>query len=57
MKSLKEIFKCKKMGKIEIFKGTNEQFYFRVVASNGEIVAQSEGYVTKEGLTMPVFHT
>jgi uncharacterized protein YegP (UPF0339 family) len=37
------------MGKIEIFKGINEQFYFRIIADNGEIVATSEGYVSKQG--------
>ena len=35
------------MGKIEIFKGRNKQFYFRAVAKNGKIVAQSEGYKSK----------
>jgi len=34
---------------IEIFKSTlDSQFHFRVVAKNNEIVAQSEGYTTKE---------
>ncbi len=36
------------MGKIEIFTGVDEQFYFRVKARNGEIVAVSEGYTTKQ---------
>lgn len=31
-------------GKFEIFKGKNKQFYFRLKAANGEIVAASEGY-------------
>lgn len=35
-------------GKIEIFKGLNDQFYFRVKATNGEIIAVSEGYTTKQ---------
>ena len=35
------------MGKIEIFKGVNKQYYFRIVAENGEIVAVSEAYTTK----------
>lgn len=37
------------MGKIEIFKGQNGQYYFRVVAENGQTVASSEGYVSKQG--------
>jgi uncharacterized protein YegP (UPF0339 family) len=36
------------MGKIEIFKGSDEQFYFKVVARNGETIAISEGYTTKQ---------
>lgn len=32
----------------EIFKGKNGQFYWRLVASNGKIVAQSEGYTRKK---------
>jgi len=36
------------MGKIEIFKGSNKQYYFRVIAENGEIVSVSEGYTTKQ---------
>jgi hypothetical protein len=36
------------MGKIEIFNSKNKQYYFRVVADNGEIVAVSEGYTTKQ---------
>lgn len=36
------------MGKIEIFKGENNQYYFHIKASNGQIVAVSEGYTTKE---------
>lgn len=31
---------------MEIFKGKDGQHYFRVVAGNGQIVAQSEGYVS-----------
>jgi uncharacterized protein YegP (UPF0339 family) len=37
------------MSKFEIFKGTNGQFYFRLKAENGEIIASSEGYVSKLG--------
>jgi len=36
------------MGKIEIFKGTDKQFYFKVLAGNGEVIAISEGYTTKQ---------
>lgn len=35
------------MGKFEIFTGKNGQFYFRLKAGNGEIIAQSQGYATK----------
>jgi hypothetical protein len=37
------------MPKFEIFKGTNDKYYFRLKASNGEIIAQSEGYSSKQG--------
>jgi uncharacterized protein YegP (UPF0339 family) len=33
----------------EIFQGTNQQHYFRLKASNGEIILQSEGYVSQAG--------
>lgn len=36
------------MIKFEIFKATNGQFYFRIKSSNGQIIAQSEGYTRKE---------
>lgn len=36
------------MGKIKIFKGKDDQFYFKVLASNGEPIAISEGYTTKQ---------
>lgn len=29
--------------------GSNEQFYFSLHASNGEIILQSEGYISKQG--------
>ena len=31
----------------EIFKGKNDQFYWRLKARNGEVIAVSEGYTTK----------
>jgi uncharacterized protein YegP (UPF0339 family) len=35
--------------KFEIFKSkANHQWYFRLVASNGRIIAQSEGYHNRE---------
>ena len=34
--------------KFEIFKGKDEQYYFRIKASNGEPVAASEGYKQKQ---------
>lgn len=33
--------------KFQIFKGKDDQFYFRLRAENGEIILQSEGYTTK----------
>lgn len=36
------------MAKYELFKGTNGLFYFRLKAENGEKIAQSEGYSTKQ---------
>lgn len=35
------------MGKFEIFKGKDEQFYFRLKAGNGQNILRSEGYTTK----------
>lgn len=32
--------------KIEIFQGKDDQWYFRPVGGNGEILATSEGYAT-----------
>ena len=32
---------------IRIYKGEDDQFYFKVIAKNGQIVAISEGYTTK----------
>lgn len=37
----------------EIFK-SKDQFYFRLVARNGQTVAQSEGYKTKQSCTKTV---
>lgn len=37
------------MGKFQIFKGTNGQYYFRLKAENGETIAVSEGYTSKQG--------
>jgi uncharacterized protein YegP (UPF0339 family) len=34
----------------EIFRGKNKQFYFRLKARNGRIIAQSEGYKRKAGV-------
>lgn len=35
-------------GRIEKFQGKrNKQFYFRVKASNGQVVCQSEGYTRR----------
>lgn len=35
--------------RIRVFKGADDQWYFHVKGANGEIVAASEGYSTKEG--------
>ncbi|QIQ21961.1 YegP family protein [Zophobihabitans entericus] len=36
-------------GKFEVFKSPkNNQFYFRLKASNGQVILQSEGYTTKD---------
>lgn len=37
------------MGTFEVFKGTNGNYYFRLKAPNGEKIAQSEGYASKQG--------
>ncbi len=33
----------------ELFEGSNGQFYWRLKARNGQIILQSEGYVSKQG--------
>ncbi|WMO15278.1 YegP family protein [Pseudoalteromonas piscicida] len=33
----------------ELFTGRNNQYYFRLVAPNNEIILQSEGYVSVQG--------
>ncbi|TDP30771.1 hypothetical protein DEU29_11554 [Idiomarina aquatica] len=33
----------------ELFEGIDEQFYFRLIAANGETILRSEGYVAKQG--------
>lgn len=37
------------MMRFEIFKGINGNFYFRLKSANNEIIAQSEGYASKQG--------
>lgn len=34
--------------KFQVFKGEDEQYYFRLKAANGEIICQSQGYTTKQ---------
>ena len=34
--------------KFEVFKGTNGDFRFRLKAANGKIIAQGQGYKTKD---------
>ena len=36
------------MAKFEIFKGKDGKFYFHLKSSNGEIIAQSQGYSSKQ---------
>jgi uncharacterized protein YegP (UPF0339 family) len=35
-------------GKFEIFVGADKQYYFHLKAENGEIIAASQGYNTKQ---------
>jgi len=37
------------MGKFEVFKGTDGKYYFRLKAANGEIIAHSQAYTSKQG--------
>lgn len=37
------------MPKFEVFKGTDGKYYFRLKAVNGEIIAHSQGYASKQG--------
>ena len=34
--------------KFQIFKGIDDQFYFRLRAANGEVICSSQGYTTKQ---------
>ncbi len=36
------------MGKFEIFLGADGKFYFHLKAENGQIIASSQGYTTKQ---------
>lgn len=36
------------MTKFEMFTGADNQFYFRLKASNSEVILKSEGYTTKQ---------
>ncbi len=36
------------MSKFEIFVGSDDKFYFHLKADNGEIIAASQGYTTKQ---------
>ncbi len=35
--------------KFEVYEGKNGEFYFRLKAGNGEVVATGEGYASKDG--------
>ncbi len=37
------------MGKFQIFQGKNGDYYFRLKASNGQIILASQGYKSKQG--------
>lgn len=43
------LYSSSKQPKFEIFKDSNGEYRFRLKAENGKIIAQSEGYVTKQG--------
>lgn len=34
--------------KFQVFRGEDDQFYFRLKAANGEIICASQGYTTKQ---------
>ncbi len=42
------------MGQFEIFKGNDKQWYWRLVARNGEIVCQSEAYKRKDSVVKAI---
>lgn len=42
--------KQENLGKFEIYESINGEWRFRLKARNGEIIAVSEGYTTKEAL-------
>jgi len=44
-----------KMERIEVYKDKKKEFRFRVVANNNKIVAQSEGYKSKQGCIKGVY--
>lgn len=37
------------MAQLQVFRGSNHQFYFRLKSSNGKTILSSEGYVAKQG--------
>lgn len=43
------IYSCNKKSRFEIRKSQNEQYYFVLIAKNGEVIAKSEEYKEKEG--------
>ena len=47
-KKLDKFGRYKMKGHFEVFRSKN-QWYFRLKAANGEIIADSEGYKTKQG--------
>jgi hypothetical protein len=41
--------KRSRKGKFEVFKGTDEQWYFHLKATDGKVILASEGYHNKQG--------
>ena len=42
--------KKKRRAKFEVFKGGQDEWYFRLKAPNGEVILASEGYASKQGV-------
>ncbi|MBL0184943.1 MAG: YegP family protein [Candidatus Obscuribacter sp.] len=42
------------MSKFEIFVGSDDKFYFHLKADNGEIIAASQGYTSKQSAELGI---